>query len=57
MIDKQMFHIYEKKTNKVVKHSMTVDELEQMIAEKQVDWLHWEIQPCYTDYQQGDASF
>ena len=59
MTDRQLFHIYKKntKTTEVVAHSLTVDELEQMIAEKKVDWLHWEIQPCYTEYQQGDASF
>ena len=54
-----MFHIYKKNTDKteVVEHSLTVEELEQMIAERKVDWLRWEIQPCYTDYQQADASF
>jgi len=57
MIEKQIFHIYEKATNSVVKHSMTVDELEQMIAERKVDWLRWEIQPCYTEYSVGEASF
>jgi hypothetical protein len=59
MSDNQMFHIYKKNTDKteVVAHSLTVEELEQMIAERKVDWLRWEIQPCYTDYQQADASF
>jgi hypothetical protein len=57
MIEKQIFHIYEKATNAVVKHSLTVDELEQMIAERKVDWLRWEIQPCYTEYSVGEASF
>jgi len=57
MIEKQIFHIYEKATNSVVKHSLTVDELEQMIAERKVDWLRWEIQPCYTEYSVGEASF
>jgi len=57
MIDTQMFHIYDKKTNKPIKVCMTVEELEQMIAERQVDWLHWEIQPCYTTYEVRDASF
>ena len=52
-----MFHIYEKGTNKVVQHSMTVDELERLMAEKKIDWLRWEIQPCYTRYEFGDASF
>ena len=57
MTDTQMFHIYEKETSKPVKVCMTVDELEQMIAERKVDWLRWEIQPCYTPYEVGDASF
>ena len=57
MTDTQMFHIYERETNKPVKVCMTVDELEQMIAERKVDWLRWEIQPCYTEYSVGDASF
>jgi PHD/YefM family antitoxin component YafN of YafNO toxin-antitoxin module len=57
MVDNQMFHIYEKGNNKPVKVCMTVEELEQMIAERQVDWLRWEVQPCYTSYEVGDASF
>ena len=57
MTDTQMFHIYEKGTNKLIQHSMTVEELEQLMAEKKVDWLRWEIQPCYTRYEVGDASF
>ena len=57
MTEQQVFHIYKKGTSEVVKHSLTVDELERMIAERQVDWLHWEIQPCYTEYRLGEASF
>ena len=52
-----MFHIYEKETSKPVKVCMTVEELEQLMAEKKIDWLRWEIQPCYTRYELGDASF
>jgi hypothetical protein len=52
-----MFHIYEKGSSKPVKVCLTVDELEQMIAERKVDWLRWEVQPCYTTYEVGDASF
>lgn len=52
-MDHQMFHIYEKKSNKVIKHSMTIDEMEQMIAEKKVDWEHWEVQPCYQEYSEA----
>ena len=52
-----IFHIYQKGTNEVVRHSLTIDELEQMIAKREVDWAHWEIEPCYTDYSVEDASF
>ena len=57
MIDKQMFHIYDKATNRPVKVCMTTDELEQMLAEKKVDFERWEVQPCYTEYAVGDASY
>jgi len=57
MIETQMFHIYDKATNRPVKVCMTTDELEQMLAEKQVDFERWEVQPCYTNYEVGDASF
>jgi len=57
MTQHQMFHIYEKGTNKVVKHSLTVDELEQMIAKREVDWLHWDVQPCYYDHSSEEESF
>ena len=57
MKQEQLFHIYEKESNKVVKHSLTVDELEQLIRENKVEWSRWDIQPCYTEYSVGDASF
>jgi hypothetical protein len=57
MADTQMFHIYDKTSSKPVKVCLTVDEMEQMIAERKVDWLRWEVQPCYTPYELGDASF
>ena len=57
MIDKQMFHIYDKATNKPVKVCMTTDELEQMLAEKEVDFVHWEVQPCYKISSSGDQSY
>ena len=57
MTETQMFHIYDKETNRPVKVCMTTDELEQMLAEKQVDFERWEVQPCYTTYEVGDASF
>ena len=57
MIDTTIFHIYEKATDKPVKVCLTVDELEQMIAKHEVDFVHWEVQPCYTEYSVEDASF
>tara|TARA_B000000437_G_C11459705_1_gene230008 strand:+ start:20 stop:283 length:264 start_codon:yes stop_codon:yes gene_type:complete len=57
MIDNRIFHIYDKATNEPVKVCLTVDELEQMIAKREVDWSHWEVEPCYTDYCVEEASF
>jgi len=57
MIDKQMFHIYDKATNKPVKVCMTVDELEQMLAKKEVDFAHWEVQPCYNIPSSEEQSY
>tara|TARA_B100000900_G_scaffold388888_1_gene381300 strand:- start:904 stop:1074 length:171 start_codon:yes stop_codon:yes gene_type:complete len=51
------FHIYKKGTNEVIKHSLTLEEIEKMMAEKTLDWSQWEVQPCYTDYSAEDASF
>ena len=57
MIDTQIFHIYHKETNKPIRVCVTVDELEQLIRENKVEWSQWDIQPCYTEYSVGDASF
>ena len=57
MIDTQMFHIYDKETSKPVKVCMTVEELEQMIAKREVDWKHWEVETCYTDPSSEDPSY
>jgi len=57
MIDTQMFHIYDKETSKPVKVCMTVEELEQMIAKREVDWTHWEVETCYTDLSSEDPSY
>jgi len=56
-MEDRIYHIYEKETNKPVKVCMTTDELEQMLAEKKVDFERWEVQPCYTEYAVGDASY
>ena len=52
-----MFHIYDKATNKPVKVCMTTDELEQMLAEKEVDFVHWEVQPCYNIPSSEEQSY
>ena len=57
MIDTQMFHIYDKATNRPVKVCMTTDELEQMLAEKSVDFEHWEVQPCYNIPSSEESSY
>jgi|TARA_B100002019_G_scaffold232778_1_gene206681 hypothetical protein len=57
MVDTTIYHIYEKDTDKPIKVCLTVDELEKLIAERKVDWKHWEVQPCYSDYSVEDASF
>jgi len=57
MIDTQMFHIYDKETNEPIKVCVTVDELEQMIAKREVDWSHWEVEPCYTYSSSEEASY
>ena len=56
-MEDRMFHIYEKETNKPVKVCLTVEELEQMLAEKSLDFVHWEVQPCYNDYSVSEASY
>ena len=53
----QIFHIYEKATNRPVKVCMTTDELEQMLAEKAVDFVHWEVQPCYNIPSSEEQSY
>ena len=57
MVHDKLFHIYDKATNEPVKVCLTVEELEQMIAKREVDWSHWEVEPCYTEYSVEDASF
>ena len=57
MIDTQMFHIYDKETNRPVKVCMTTEELEQMLAEKSVDFTRWEVQPCYNISSSEDQSY
>ena len=52
-----MFHIYDKATNKPVKVCMTTDELEQMLAEKSLDFTQWEVEPCYNIPSSEDQSY
>ena len=53
----QLFHIYKKNSNEVVTHSLTVEDMENLIADRKVDWEHWEVQPCYTEPEYDDASY
>tara|TARA_B100002019_G_scaffold260527_1_gene246683 strand:- start:160 stop:333 length:174 start_codon:yes stop_codon:yes gene_type:complete len=57
MIDKQMFHIYDKATNRPVKVCMTTDELEQMLAEKSLDFTRLEVEPCYNIPSSEEQSY
>tara|TARA_B100002019_G_scaffold110542_1_gene95090 strand:+ start:200 stop:373 length:174 start_codon:yes stop_codon:yes gene_type:complete len=57
MIEQKLFHIYNKATNEPVKVCLTVEQLEQMLANREVDFTHWEVEPCYTEYSVEDASF
>jgi hypothetical protein len=58
-MNEMVFHIYKKnvESTEVIKHSVTTEELEQMLANKEVDWKHWEVETCYTDCSVEDASF
>ena len=53
----QIFHIYKHENNEVVKACVTVEELEQMMANKEIDWTHWDIESCYTDPSSEDPSY
>ena len=59
MIKEKVFHIYKKNTEEtiVIKHCVTVDELEKMMANKEIDWDNGEIVPVEREYCDGDASF
>ena len=57
MIDKQTFHIYDKATNRPVKVCMTTDELEQMLAEKSLDFTRLEVEPCYNISSSEEQSY
>ena len=59
MIKEKVFHIYKKNTEEtiVIKHCVTVDELEKMMADKKVDWDNWDIVPVESEYCEEDASF
>ena len=52
-----MFHIYDKATNRPVKVCMTTEELEQMLAEKSLDFTRWEVEPCYNIPSSEDQSY
>ena len=53
----QIFHIYEKTTNEPVKVCLSIEELEKLLAEKKIDWKHWEIEKCTVEREYADASY
>jgi len=59
MIQDQVFHVYKKNTDRteVIAHNLSVDQLEEKLIDKSVDLAQHEVQPCYTEYSEGDASF
>lgn len=59
MIEQKVFHIYKKNTEEtvVIKHCVSVDELEEMMMNREVDWDNWDIVPVETEYSEADASF
>jgi len=59
MIEQRVFHIYKKNTKEtvVIKHCVSVDELEEMMVNKEIDWDNWDIVPVETEYSEADASF
>ena len=57
MVDTQMFHIYDKETNRPVKVCMTTEELEQMLAERSLDFTRWEVEPCYNIPSSEEQSY
>lgn len=52
----QMFHIYEKSTNQPIKVCLSTEELEELLAERKIDWKHWEIEHC-SSVEYVDASY
>jgi hypothetical protein len=56
-MEDRIYHIYEKETNKPVKVCVTTDELEQMLAKKEVDFSQWEVQPCYNIASSEEQSY
>jgi len=59
MIDKQIFHVYKKNSEKteVIAHSLTVDEVEQGLVDKTIDLALHEIHPCYNEFTSEEPSF
>lgn len=59
MMDKQVFHVYKKKTDRteVIAHSLTVDEVEQGLVDKTIDLALHEIHPCYNEFISEEPSY
>jgi|TARA_B100001741_G_scaffold306084_1_gene299073 hypothetical protein len=58
-MNETIFHIYKKNSEKteIIKHSIPIDEFEQMIANREINWKDWDIVPCFSEYQVEDGSF
>lgn len=57
MTENIFYHIYEKSTNEPIKVCLTTDELEKLLADRLIDWKHWEIQRCIVEREYVDASY
>jgi hypothetical protein len=59
MVSELVFHVYKKNSpeTKVVAHSLTVDELEERLKNKDIDTSIHEIVPIEPQYAESDASY
>jgi|ETNmetMinimDraft_21_1059911.scaffolds.fasta_scaffold02600_8 hypothetical protein len=59
MVSELVFHVYKKDSleTKVVAHSLTVDELEERLKNKDIDTSIHEIVPIEPQYAESDASY
>ena len=59
MVSELVFHVYKNNSpeTKVVAHSLTVDELEERLKNKDIDTSIHEIVPIEPQYAESDASY